>query len=274
MKKCFKLMALLAMGAALAMTACGKDDDKGKDDNPTGPAGVVKETFTAGGVSFDMVLVKAGTFTMGALEGDEEADGDETRHTVTLTRDYYIGATEVTQELYAAVMGSNPSGFTEGENLPVETVSHNDAVAFCGKLSEMTGKTFALPTEAQWEYAARGGHKAPATATLYAGGDDIEAVAWYGGNSDSKTHAVGTKAPNALGLYDMSGNVWEWCADWYGDYSADAVTDPAGPSTGSNRVLRGGSWFNSARICRASFRDYYYPINRSYILGFRVVLVL
>lgn len=263
MKKTIKTLALVLLGAALLMTSCGKDDNN------------VDETLTltAGGVSFKMVLVKAGTFSMGANEGDADADGGELRHEVTLTRDYYIAQTEVTQELYMAVVGSNPSFFDADSSLPVERVSYLDALAFCESVSSLTGRTFTLPTEAQWEYAARGGHKASSTPTLYAGSDDIDEVAWYTDNSDGKSHPVASKAPNALGLYDMSGNVWEWCLDWKGGYGSGAQTDPQGPATGSHRMFRGGGWYNPARLCRVSHRDGYIPQFSNECLGFRVVML-
>ncbi len=217
-----------------------------------GASGAEKKTFTVNGVPFNMVKVDGGTFTMGATpEQGGDADSDEKpTHRVTLDG-YYIGETEVTQVLWQAVMGKNPSYF-KAENLPVEQVSWDDCQTFIKKLNELTGGNFALPTEAQWEFAARGGNKSQGT--KYSGSDDIDDVAWHESNSSSKTHAVGTKQPNELGLYDMSGNVWEWCADWYGSYSSAAVTNPAGPASGSGRVNRGGSWSSDARYSRTSRR--------------------
>lgn len=176
----------------------------------------------------------------------------------------------MTQALWQAVMGSNPSGF-KGSNLPVERVSWEDCQAFITKLNQLTGKTFRLPTEAEWEYAARGGAKS--RGYKYSGSNNIDDVAWYDDNSDDETHPVKTKAPNELGLYDMSGNVFEWCNDWYGDYSRSAQTNPTGPNTGSFRVYRGGSWVSGAGSCRVSFRNYDYPGYRFNLLGFRLVLV-
>ena len=244
-----------------------------------------KFTVTVGDVSFDMVRVKAGTFTMGCTaeqaafpQGDWEIEGKYDRaafervHQVSLTSDYYIGETEVTQELYEAVMGVNPSGFANGAKYPVETVSYNDAMAFCQKLSEMTGHTFTLPTEAQWEYAARGGHKAPAEPTVFAGSANLDEVGWYMGNAEETTHEVATLKTNALGLYDMTGNVWEWCRDWWNDdFGSEAVTDPEGPSEGTKHVDRGGSWNKVASHCRLSFRYGLDPEYKAYNLGFRVV---
>lgn len=222
-------------------------------------------TFTVNGVSFTMVAVKGGTFTMGATSEQTGADSNESpTHLVTLS-DYYIGETEVTQELWQAVMGSNPSNFTGNLQRPVEKVSWNDCQTFITKLNALTGETFSLPTEAEWEYAARGGNKAQGY--LYSGSNTIGDVAWYTSNSSSTTHPVKTKQPNELGIYDMSGNVWEWCSDWYGSYSSSAQTDPVGPSSGSFRVLRGGSWFNSATYCRVANRDYFTPSYVYYING-------
>lgn len=276
MKKTLRLTALVAVAAGLAFASCQKDDSSNSSNGggTPAPAGAETLTLTAAGVEFTLVRVEPGTFRMGANEGDDQAfDREKPAHEVTLTKPYYIATTEVTQELYAAVMDGNPSNFTGEAGLPVETVDYTDAVAFCARLSELTGRTVTLPTEAQWEYAARGGHKAPATPTLYAGGDDLDAVAWWSGNSDSKTHPVGGKAANALGLYDMTGNVWEWCLGWYGTYTADAVSDPQGPSEGSYRVPRGGSWNINARFCRLSYRYDNSPDRGGLNLGFRVVVL-
>lgn len=175
-----------------------------------------------------MVAVEGGTFTMGATseQGSDARDNEKPAHKVTLS-DYYIGQTEVTQALWEAVMGSNPS-YRRGDNLPVEQVSWDDCQEFIQKLNQLTGKQFRLPTEAEWEYAARGRRKS--RGYKYAGGNDIGLVAWYSGNSGYETHLVATKQANELGIYDMSGNVWEWCNDWYGDYQSSSRSDPQGPS--------------------------------------------
>ena len=230
-----------------------------------------KETFTVKGVSFTMVGVKGGTFTMGrtAEQGSDAFDWEKPTHQVTLS-DYYIGETEVTQALWKAVMGSNPSYFS-GTNLPVEKVSWNDCQTFITKLNQLTGKNFRLPTEAEWEYAARGGQKS--RGYKYAGSNTLSNVGWYSDNSSNKTHPVKQKQANELGLYDMSGNVSEWCQDWYGSYSSGAQTNPKGPSSGSIRVIRGGSWLDSASYCRVAFRGSISPGNRYNYLGFRVVLL-
>ena len=216
------------------------------------------ETFTVNGVAFKMVKVAGGTFQMGATseQGSKAYDGGYPVHSVTLS-DYYIGQTEVTQELWEAVMGINPSKFKGDNQCPVEKVSWEDCQEFIEKLNRLTGKNFRLPTEAEWEYAARGGNKSKGY--KYSGSNDADAVAWYGDNSGGKTHPVATKQSNELGLYDMSGNVWEWCQDWYGDYSSNSQTNPRGASTGSLRVLRGGSWNDIARGVRVSYRYYITP---------------
>ena len=222
------------------------------------------------GISIDMVRVEAGTFTMGATAEMKDPYGEEKpTHQVTLTNDYYIGKYEVTQALWKAVMGNNPSCF-KGDNLPVETVTWDDCQEFISQLNRITGKTFRLPTEAEWEYAARGGKKG--RGCQYSGSNNLSDVAWYKDNSDSKTHAVGSKQANELGIYDMSGNVWEWCQDWYGRYSKSSQTNPTGATSGSYRVLRGGSCFITARICRSSYRRGNTPVNRDYSLGFRLAL--
>ena len=222
-----------------------------------------------------MVKVEGGTFTMGATaeQEDDAADGESPIHKVTLS-DYYIGQTEVTQALWTAVMGSNPSKF-KGDNLPVEGVSWVHCQFFIEKLNnlfsnKLGGMRFALPTEAQWEFAARGGNKSKGY--KYAGSNNISAVAWYEGNSNYMTHPVAQKQPNELGLYDMSGNVLEWCQDWFDDYSSDAQTNPQGPASGTYRVMRGGSWFGVAEECRVSKR-FSTPQNLSVFTGFRLCLI-
>ena len=231
---------------------------------------VVTETITVNGVSFKMVTVEGGTFTMGATseQGSDAYSDESPTHSVTLS-DFAIGETEVTQELWKAVMGSNPSYFSS-TNLPVEKVSWNDCQTFISKLNNLTGKNFRLPTEAEWEYAARGGNKSKGY--KYAGSNTLGDVAWYYGNSSSKTHSVKQKQANELGLYDMSGNVWEWCQDWYGSYSSSAQTNPTGSTSGSYRVLRGGSWISNARDCRVSSRGNTTPTNTYNFLGLRLAL--
>ena len=216
-----------------------------------------------------MVKVEGGTLTMGATseQGSDAWDSGNPTHKVTLS-DYMIAKTEVTQELWEAVMGSNPSYFS-GNNLPVERVSWNDCQEFIKKLNSLTGLQFRLPTEAEWEYAARGGNKSKGY--RYSGSDDIGSVAWYSDNSSWRTHAVATKSANELGLYDMSGNVYEWCSDYYDDYSSGSQTNPKGPSSGSRRVFRGGSWYR-AWNCRVSDREGDNPGSRAGGQGLRLAL--
>jgi formylglycine-generating enzyme required for sulfatase activity len=226
------------------------------------------EAWVVADVGVKMVPIAPGSFSMGSTNGDE----DERPVTqVTLTRPYWLGATEVTQGQWEAVMGNNPSRF-EGTNLPVENVSYEDALAFCRKLTEREraanrlpeGYAYTLPTEAQWEYACRAG-----TTGDHAG--NLNAMAWYYGNSGGKTHGVGGKQANAWGLHDMHGNVWEWCLDWR-DYWGRNVTDPRGVSSDSHRVNRGGSWYDDPDYCRSANRNGYTPSYRYDFLGFRLAL--
>lgn len=248
-------------------------------------------------VELEMVYVKGGMFRMGATEeqGNDADNNEKPVHSVTLS-DYFIAKYEVTQELWEVVMGTTldqqrakaahdynddgPCGV--GLDYPMYYVNWNDAQEFCKKLSQLTGKKYALPTEAQWEYAARGGDKSKGY--KYSGSNDIGEVAWYEGykvgwvgRSDrfnGSIHPVGTKAPNELGIYDMSGNVHEWCSDRYGDYNSDVQTNPTGSVEGSDRVLRGGEWSShNAKECRVSRRSLDRPDSRFYPYGFRVVLL-
>ena len=212
----------------------------------------------------NMVYVSGGTFIMG---GDESSDQTPT-HSVTLSS-YYICKYEVTQALWRAVMGSNPSKF-KGDNLPVEQVSWNDCQTFINRLNNYTGRNFRLPTEAEWEFAARGGNYS--RHYKYSGSNYISDVAWYCDNSGNRTHPVGTKQANELGLYDMSGNVWEWCSDRYGSYSSYSQSNPTGATSGFGRVERGGNWCGLARYCCSSHRSYYAPGNSFDDLGLRLVL--
>ena len=215
------------------------------------------------GVEYPMVFVEGGTFMMGSDEGYNEKP-----HQVTLSS-YCIGKYEVTQELWEVVMGNNPSKF-KGLSKPVDHVSWDDCQEFIRKLNNLTGKNFKLPTEAQWEYAARGGKKS--NGYRYSGSDIIRRVAWYESNSGKQTHDVGTKSPNELGIYDMTGNVYEWCNDWFGSYSSSSQTNPAGPSSGSDRVCRGGSVSTMVSCCRVSFRNRNSPDDPSGNVGLRLCL--
>ncbi len=238
-------------------------------------------TESAFGINMKMVYVEGGSYNMGCT-GEQGGDCDDDEKTVryVTVSDFYIGQFEITQAQWQAVMGTsvyqqrdkaNTSWpmYGTGNDYPMYYVSWEEAKEFCRRLSQQTGKTYRLPTEAEWEYAARGGKKTQNT--KYAGGYSLDYVGWYTSNSGGKTHAVGTKNANELGIYDMSGNVWEWCEDWYGDYRSYDTDNPTGPSSGSYRVIRGGGWSNSASSCRVSNRDYDSPGNRYYDLGFRVV---
>jgi formylglycine-generating enzyme required for sulfatase activity len=218
-------------------------------------------------VTLKLVQIPAGKFMMGSPGNEKDRrDNEGPQHEVAISKAFYMGVTEVTQEQYEAVMGKNPSDFKGAKN-PVEQVSWNDAMEFCGKLSARINKTVRLPTEAEWEYACRAG-----TTGAYGGTGKLEDMGWFVGNSDEQAHPVAQKQPNALGLFDMYGNVWEWCSDWYGKYNVAPVTDPVGPGNGEARVVRGGSWLNSPPYCRSAGRDGTTTGRRAYNLGFRVAL--
>ena len=206
----------------------------------------------------NMVYVSGGTFTMGATseQGSDAYDDEKPTHSVILSS-FYLCKYMVTQALWQAVMGNNPSRF-KGNNLPVENVSWNDCQTFITRLNSLTGKNFRLPTESEWEYAARGGNRS--RGYKYSGSNGLSDVAWFDDNSGGKTHPVGCKNPNELGLYDMSGNVWEWCSDFYGIYDSSSQTNPIGVSSGSYRVSRGGSCLGDASFCRSSSRGYFGPV--------------
>ena len=242
--------------------------------------------YTVNGVSFEMILVHPGKFAMGATSEMKNPWDDECpAHLVTITKPYYLGKTVVTQALWKAVMGNNPAHYngktfwnsimgTEAkqncDNKPVESVSWKDCKVFIDKLNALTGLTFRLPTEAEWEFAARGGNKS--RHFQFSGSNDLNEVAWYDKNSGKNTQDVATKLPNELGLYDMSGNVYEWCEDWYGLYDASEQTDPIGPANGLYRIARGGSWRITPRRARSSHRSYDLPDRRDNSLGFRLAL--
>ena len=220
---------------------------------------------------YGLIKVKGGAFTMGCTteQGSDCYDDEKPSHRVTLN-DFSIGKHEVTQAQWRAVMGSNPSNFKNCDQCPVEQVSWEDIQLFLTQLNAKTGKKYRLPTEAEWEYAARGGNQS--NGYKYSGSNVLSDVAWFTDNSDSKTHPVGGKRANELGLYDMSGNVWEWCQDWHGAYSSSTQTDPVGAVSGSYRVNRGGSWYSSARFCRVSYRSVSTPTYRYGNVGFRLAL--
>ncbi len=230
-----------------------------------------REGVSIGGVELALRWCPAGTFTMGSPETEEGRCDDETQHHVTLTQGFWLGETEVTQGLWKEVMGENPSSFKSGDDYPVESVSWNDCQDFVKKLNAryaQAGMKWALPTEAQWEYACRAG-----ATGAFGGTGDLDEMGWGDGNSGHKTHPVGKKKANAWGLCDMHGNVCECCSDWYDDYPSGAVTDPQGPASGSDRVLRGGSWDDDARHCRSASRARFDPDIRFSLLGLRVALL-
>lgn len=308
MKSIYKVLGIIVMVMIIGVLLLGCDNPSGgggkKEDDPP-PDPIVSANVGT------LLPIPAGTFTMGSPETEANRYSNETQHSVTLSA-FYMGKYEITQEQYFAVMGTNPSSFTSGAadgetqgKRPVERVSWYDVLIFCNKLSMMEGLTpaysisgspnyqdwgavptsddatwdavecnwnangYRLPTEAEWEYACRAG-----TTTAYNTGDTIsDNTGWYIKNSSSKTHEVGKKSANASGLYDMHGNVWEWCWDWHDDYSGNAETNPRGASSGTRRVLRGGSWFDDAGsvYLRSAFRNCGSPTAWYYALGFRLV---
>ena len=245
-----------AAAAAVVLAGCKED--------------IKKQTFTVNGVSFDMVEVEGGTFTMGCTSSGCSIN-ERPPHSVTLSG-FCMGEYEVTQRLWEAVMGAPFSSDFKGGDLPVDMVGWDSCQVFIERLNSITGKAFRLPTEAEWEYAARGGNRSKGHE--YSGSNHLSHVGWFFDNSEGKTRAVGGKAPNELGLHDMSGNVWEWCSDWYGAYTPAAKTDPTGPEEGSDCLLRGGSWGSYAHSCRVVFRHGYCPDYRDHDIGFRLVLPL
>jgi formylglycine-generating enzyme required for sulfatase activity len=244
--------------------------------------------FIVNGVNFEMIFVEGGAFMMGCTAEQTFCYGDEKNiHNVELS-DFYIGKYQVTQKLWNEVMGrsirtqlylANSKVLNgEGAEYPIYYVTYNESLDFCSKLNKLLSKQlpkgykFCLPTEAQWEYAARGGNKSDGY--RYSGGNEIDEIAWYEDNSNKHTHKVGTKVKNELGIFDMCGNVFEWCLDWYGDfyYEKSPLINPKGPDSGTARVVRGGSWNTKPHHCRVSFRHGTSPSNRSFDNGFRVVL--
>lgn len=253
-------MAVKVMAAAV-LALCSIPAYAG--ESPIGGA-----SFTDPGTGMEFVFVKGGCYQMGDTFGG--GDGDEKPVHEVCVGDYYIGKYEVTQGEWEKVMGSNPSHFKKGARYPVDQVSWNDAQEFLRKLNTPSGKGYRLPTEAEWEYAARSGGKSE----RYAGFSDapeLDLHAWYDRNAGSSTHPVGEKKPNGLGLYDMTGNVYEWVQDWKGKYSAASRDNPQGPPSGSYRVLRGGSWNSILRLTRTAARNHHPPDARLYSYGFRVV---
>ena len=242
-----------------------------ENNTPEPPTPDESETFTVNGVSFKMINVDGGTFMMGASDDVMEAsDKEKPAHEVTLSS-FGIGETEVTQELWTAVMGNNPSYKTDNPQYPVEEVSWVDCQNFISKMNELTGRQFRLPTEAEWEFAARGGNKSQGY--QYSGSNTYYQVMWCAHNSVYES-AVALKAPNELGVYDMSGNVWEWCQDWYGDYTSEAQINPTGPDYGNERVRRGGGWSSWPEYCRVSYRSSSTPTHTTNVVGLRLALTV
>jgi formylglycine-generating enzyme required for sulfatase activity len=225
---------------------------------PVSPLQALTKDLLSGGYR----LIPAGSFVMGSPKGEEGRDDDETQHPVEITQPFLLKTMPVTQGEWLALMGDHPAYVPGDDRDPVERVSWEEAARFCEVLSEQTGGMYRLPTEAEWEYACR----ADTTAARYG---DLDAIAWYWDNANDATQPVGQKQPNAWGLYDMLGNVWEWCLDWYGQYSSKPQRDPQGSPSSDDRVIRGGAWYNDAQFCRAAQRGNDTPSNRDLSIGFR-----
>ncbi len=265
----------------ITTTTTANDSQTGYASQPA-PAANQDFTETAWDINMKMIWVEGGDFLMGCTSEQSDCSSDEQNVRRVTVDGFYIGMLEVTQSQWEKVVGTSiyqqkskadaSSTYGVGPDYPMYYVSWDEAMEFCRLLSNKTGRTYTLPTEAQWEYAARGGNKNEGA--KYAGSNMIDAVAWYTDNSGSSTHIVGSKRANALGIYDMSGNVWEWCKDWYANsYVSYDTNNPVGPSSGSSRVNRGGSWNYSASNCRVAYRNGNSPGYRTYNLGFRVVLL-
>lgn len=253
--------------SACMLTSCSSD----KTEFETKGDGTA--VLTSKGVDYPMILVEAGTFKIGATAEMQMVTPSEEQpsHNVTITKDYYLGKTEVTQELWEAVMGSNPSAIKEGKNLPVINVSWDDCQAFIKKLNELTGKQFRLPTEAEWEYAARGAKK---TKSLqFCGSIYVDHVAWYKSNSRGTLNPVGAMDKNEMGFHDMGGNVWEWCQDGHFTYPVEAQKDPC-PEADSTRtyVIRGGGWNSGQSDCRYTSRSSYSATSNNADIGLRLAI--
>lgn len=280
-----KLMFIFMLLSAFSLVDCSNKnrgiddtDDNTQTEEPNDGEDEGAEDETDPIPAIEMIYVEGGSFSMGATtEQVDEADSDEYPVRKVTLDSFYISECLITQSQWEKVMGteifdSYDFKYGKGDDYPIYYVSWEDAQEFCEKLSELTGKKYTLPTEAQWEYAARGGNKSKGY--KYSGSNNIDDVAWHSGNSDSETHSVKTKLPNELGLYDMSGNLWEWCQDWYvSKYDESDTNNPEGPTTGPNRVLRGGSWYVNAQSCRIANRGHNPPSASAAYYGFRVVLI-
>jgi len=264
------MLMVCVLVIAAAIIGCQPSYQSNNDDYDDPPEATAETIMLPGNVPLEMVWIPAGTFLMGRYPGEQDSDPNEVpEHQVTLSQGFWMGKYEVTQAQWEAVMGSSPAYFS-GANRPVEWVSWSEVQSFITALNGLTGETFRLPTEAEWEYACRGG-----TTTRFYWGDDptyrqIGNYAWYGSNSGSQTQDVGAKLPNGFDLYDMSGSVWEWCQDWCGAYPSGSVTDPTGPASGPYRIGRGGSWTHNGRACRSAARYGHGPSSASNNLGFRL----
>ena len=258
---------LARMLADITAGVAAREEKEKRECEAGCPKGLVPELIVDG-----YVWIKPGTFVMGSPPSEADRWADEVQHSVTLSRGFWMSDHETTQAEYESVMGDNPSRF-KGLTLPVETVSWAEAVSYCAKLTArelaagriVAGQAYRLPTEAEWEYAARAGTIGPRYG-------ELDVIAWHSGNSGGETHPVKQKAANAWGLYDMMGNVYEWCSDLYGDYPSGSVTDTTGETSGSYRLYRGGSWLYEAGVCRSAYRIRYVPGFRYSGLGFRSVL--
>jgi formylglycine-generating enzyme required for sulfatase activity len=263
-------LAGTTVAAVLAVVVCGCAQKVGdaEANRHLGPAPTLS-LDCGGGVTMDLIYIEPGRFTMGSPASEVGREDNETQHEVTITKGFYLGKYEVTQAQYQAVVGSNPSNWKEASR-PVEQVTWNDATEFCNRLTQRAGKQVRLPTEAEWEYACRAG-----STTRFCFGDSdggLGEYAWFDGNSGNQTHAVGAMKPNAWGLYDMHGNVWEWCEDWYGSYPSGTVNDPTGRGSGRSRVMRGGSWDSDADYCSSASRNGIDPSLRDLDIGIRVAV--
>ena len=281
--KILGMVVIVSMLSVLIIFGCaGKTKESHMKDTAKGERAPLidpsaREVFI-NSIGMKFVYIAGGNFTMGSPPGEYGRDNSEIQHQVTLTKGFYMQITEVTQRQWKKIMGNNCSFFSNcGDDCPVEQVSWNDAQEFIKRLNQRENtKRYRLPTEAEWEYACRAGSKTAFTnggieKEFRSYNSNLEAVGWYYKNSENGTHSVAQKEPNAWGLYDMHGNVWEWCQDWEGKYSFKAVTDPTGPPTGLSRIRRGGSWSHYPMFCRSAYRSWFPPKNKSPDLGFRVV---